>query len=44
MTLAEKSAWESNATAAAELREQAMALWAQARRDRRTAMYLRERL
>jgi hypothetical protein len=43
MTLAERSNWESNATAAAELREQAMALWAEAHRDRRAAMYLRGR-
>ena len=43
MTLAERSNWESNATAAAELREQAMALWARAHQARRDAMYLRGR-
>jgi hypothetical protein len=43
MTLAERSNWESDATAAAELREQAMQLWAEAHRDRRDAMYARGR-
>ena len=43
MTLAERSIWESNATAAAELREQAMMLWAEAHQARRDAMYRRGR-
>jgi hypothetical protein len=43
MALAEKSAWESDATTAATLREQAMALYQQAHRARCEAMYLRGR-
>ena len=43
MTRAERSNWESNAAAAAELREQAMQLWAEAHQARRDAMYLRGR-
>jgi len=43
MTLAERSNWESNPAAAAELREQAMALWAEAHQARRDAMYRRGR-
>jgi len=43
MTLAERSNWESNATAAAELREQALRLWAEAHQARRDAMYARGR-
>src|SRR5215469_17785908 len=35
--------WESDATAAAELREQAMQLWAEAHQTRRDAMYARGR-
>jgi hypothetical protein len=43
MTLAERSNREFDATAAAELREQALDLWAEAHRDRRAAMYARGR-
>ena len=39
MTLAERSNWETDATAAAELRKQAMQLWAEAHQARRDAMY-----
>ena len=42
MTLAERSNWEFD-TAAAELREQAMQLWAEAHQARRDAMYRRGR-
>jgi hypothetical protein len=34
MSLAERSNWESDAATATALREQAMALWAEAHRDR----------
>jgi len=43
MTLAERSNWEPDATAAAEMRGQAMRLWAEAHQARRDAMYLRGR-
>jgi hypothetical protein len=43
MTFAERSNWESDATAAAELREQATQLWAEAHQARRDAMYRRGR-
>jgi hypothetical protein len=38
MTLAERSNWEPDATAAAEMRGQAMQLWAEAHQARRDAM------
>jgi hypothetical protein len=41
MTLAERSAWESNPAKAAELREAALQVWAEAHADRRDAMYRR---
>jgi hypothetical protein len=43
ITLAEPSHWESNATAAAALREEALKLWAAVHQARRDAMYLRGR-
>jgi hypothetical protein len=43
ITLAARSHWESNATAAAALREEALKLWAAAHQARRDAMYLRGR-
>jgi hypothetical protein len=43
MTLAERSAWESNPAKAAELREAALQLWAEAHQARREAMYRRGR-
>jgi hypothetical protein len=43
MTLAERSNWESNPAIAADLREAALQLWAEAHKDRRDAMYRRGR-
>jgi hypothetical protein len=43
MTLAERSAWESDPTKADAQREAALQLWAEAHQARREAMYLRGR-
>jgi len=43
MTLAEKSAWESDPAKAYALRQAALELWAEAHQDRREAMYVRGR-
>ena len=43
LTLAERSNWESNATAAGALREEALKLWAAAHQVRRDTMYRRGR-
>jgi hypothetical protein len=41
ITLADRSHWKSNATAAAALREEALERWAAAHQARRDAMYAR---
>ena len=43
MTLAERSAWESDPVRADELRRAALELWAEAHKARRECMYLRGR-
>jgi hypothetical protein len=43
MTLAERSNWETDPVKAAELRQAALQLWAEAHAARRDAMYLRGR-
>ena len=43
MTQAERSNWEPDPAKAAALREAALELWAEAHRDRRTALFQRGR-